>query len=109
MSRGVFPTDSDGDFRYFSVTWERNLSSSDIASLEFDAGSAEVQPPRSPTGVRRVLLSTLPTSSNEERDVFESYRLGANSYIIKPVQFDAFMETVAKIGLYWVVTNRAPQ
>jgi two-component system response regulator len=48
------------------------------------------------------------TSSNEERDVFESYRLGVNSYIVKPVQFDAFMETVAKIGMYWVLTNRVP-
>jgi CheY-like chemotaxis protein len=48
------------------------------------------------------------TSSNEERDVVESYRLGVNSYIVKPVQFDAFLETVAKIGLYWVLTNRAP-
>jgi CheY-like chemotaxis protein len=48
------------------------------------------------------------TSSNEERDVLESYRLGANSYIVKPVQFDAFLETVSKIGLYWVLTNRAP-
>ena len=49
------------------------------------------------------------TSSDEERDVFESYRLGVNSYIVKPVQFDAFMETVAKIGLYWVITNRVPK
>ena len=48
------------------------------------------------------------TSSNEERDVVESYRLGVNSYIVKPVQFESFMETVAKIGLYWVLTNRAP-
>lgn len=48
------------------------------------------------------------TSSNEERDVLESYRLGVNSYIVKPVQFDDFMETVAKIGLYWVLTNRVP-
>lgn len=48
------------------------------------------------------------TSSNEERDVIDSYRLGVNSYIVKPVQFEAFMETVAKIGLYWVVANRVP-
>ena len=48
------------------------------------------------------------TSSNEERDVVESYRLGVNSYIVKPVQFDAFLETVAKIGLYWVLSNRVP-
>ncbi len=49
------------------------------------------------------------TSSNEERDVVESYALGVNSYIVKPVEFEAFLETVAKIGLYWVLTNRAPQ
>ena len=58
-------------------------------------------------------LRTIPvvimTSSNEERDVVESYRLGANSYIVKPVGFEAFLETVAKIGLYWVLTNRVPQ
>jgi two-component system, response regulator len=48
------------------------------------------------------------TSSNEERDVVESYRLGVNSYVVKPLQFEAFLETVAKIGLYWVLTNRAP-
>jgi CheY-like chemotaxis protein len=58
-------------------------------------------------------LKTIPvvvmTSSNEERDVLESYRLGVNSYIVKPVQFEAFLETVSKIGLYWVLTNRLPQ
>src|SRR6185295_5612244 len=48
------------------------------------------------------------TSSNEERDVFESYRLGVNSYIVKPVEFASFVETVANIGLYWILTNRAP-
>ena len=48
------------------------------------------------------------TSSNEERDVVDSYRLGVNSYIVKPIEFPAFLEVVAKIGLYWVVTNRVP-
>ena len=48
------------------------------------------------------------TSSNEERDVLESYRLGVNSYIVKPVDFPAFLDVVAKIGLYWVLTNRVP-
>lgn len=48
------------------------------------------------------------TSSNEEQDVIESYRLGVNSYIVKPVEFGAFAEVVAKIGLYWVLTNRIP-
>ena len=49
------------------------------------------------------------TSSNEERDVVETYRLGVNSYIVKPVEFEDFLETVAKIGLYWMLTNRVPQ
>lgn len=48
------------------------------------------------------------TSSNEERDVVESYKLGVNSYIVKPVDFGAFVETVAGAGLYWVLTNRVP-
>src|SRR6185503_10517735 len=48
------------------------------------------------------------TSSNGERDVVESYRLGVNSYIVKPVEFAAFLEVVAKVGLYWVLTNRVP-
>jgi two-component system response regulator len=48
------------------------------------------------------------TSSNEERDVVESYKLGVNSYIVKPVQFESFLDTVSKIGLYWVLANRVP-
>ena len=49
------------------------------------------------------------TSSNEDRDIGEAYRLGVNSYVVKPLQFEAFLDTVAKIGLYWVLTNRAPK
>jgi CheY-like chemotaxis protein len=56
----------------------------------------------------RAIPVVVMTSSNEERDIVESYRLGVNSYIVKPVQFEAFLETVAKIGLYWVITNRVP-
>jgi len=57
----------------------------------------------------RALPVVVMTSSNEERDVVETYQLGVNSYIVKPVGFEAFLETVAKIGLYWVLTNRVPQ
>jgi two-component system response regulator len=49
------------------------------------------------------------TSSNEEQDVSESYRLGVNSYVVKPVVFEALAETVARIGLYWLLVNRTPQ
>lgn len=46
------------------------------------------------------------TSSREDRDVIEGYRLGVNSYVQKPVQFDRFAEAVAQLGLYWMVLNQ---
>jgi two-component system response regulator len=48
------------------------------------------------------------TSSDEDRDVIEGYRLGANSYIRKPVDFNQFSEAVRALGLYWLVLNQAP-
>ena len=57
--------------------------------------------------MRRIPVVVM-TSSNEEQDVVESYRLGVNSYIVKPIEFASFLETVSKIGLYWVLTNRVP-
>jgi two-component system response regulator len=50
------------------------------------------------------------TSSQEEGDLVASYALGVNSYIVKPVDFDRFAETVAQVGMYWVLANQtAPE
>jgi two-component system response regulator len=47
------------------------------------------------------------TSSDEERDIVESYELGANSYVRKPVDFDQFIDAVRQLGLYWLSMNQA--
>jgi two-component system, response regulator len=48
------------------------------------------------------------TSSREERDLVESYKLGVNAYIQKPVEFDAFRQAVKQLGLFWLVVNEPP-
>ncbi|HEX7812175.1 MAG TPA: response regulator [Burkholderiales bacterium] len=48
------------------------------------------------------------TSSHEERDIVDSYELGVNSYIVKPVDFEKFLEMVAQVGLYWSLVNKVP-
>jgi len=48
------------------------------------------------------------TSSRESRDLEECYRLGANSYVVKPVRFGEFMKAVKRLGVYWVLINEPP-
>jgi CheY-like chemotaxis protein len=58
------------------------------------------------------LTRTIPvvvlTSSAEDRDRVESYQLGVNSYVVKPIEFEAFAKTIADLGFYWLAINRPP-
>jgi two-component system, response regulator len=56
----------------------------------------------------RVVPMVVLTSSREERDIVESYKLGVNSYIVKPVTFEQFAEAVRLVGMYWVLLNQPP-
>jgi two-component system, response regulator len=56
----------------------------------------------------RVIPIVVLTSSKEEKDIIESYKLGVNSYIVKPVDFDKFFESVKELGMFWLVMNQPP-
>jgi two-component system response regulator len=57
---------------------------------------------------RKVIPVVILTSSNEERDIIESYKLGVNAYVVKPVDFDQFIKAVAQLGLFWMIHNQPP-
>jgi len=54
----------------------------------------------------RMIPVVVLTSSEEEKDRVESYKLGVNSYIVKPVEFDSFARVVSEIGFYWILLNK---
>lgn len=49
------------------------------------------------------------TSSKEDPDIEKCYKLGANSYIVKPVDFESFVKSMGELGIYWLMLNQAPQ
>jgi two-component system response regulator len=58
---------------------------------------------------KKMIPVVMLTSSKEERDIVESYRLGVNAYVVKPVEMDKFIEAVSQIGLFWSVINEVPK
>ena len=57
----------------------------------------------------RAIPVVIVTSSREDPDIKTAYALGANSYVVKPVDFDAFAEAVSSLGLYWLLVNQPPK
>ena len=58
--------------------------------------------------VTKLIPVVVMTSSKEEHDIIKSYELGANSYVVKPVEFNDFAKAVCELGFYWVLTNQSP-
>jgi two-component system, response regulator len=56
----------------------------------------------------RMIPVVMLTSSAEERDIVDSYRFGANSYVVKPMDLDEFDRVVSEMGLYWMLVNKTP-
>lgn len=57
---------------------------------------------------KRLIPVVVLTSSKEERDIVESYKLGVNAYIVKPVDFDKFVKAISEIGFFWLLLNQSP-
>ncbi|HEY9008904.1 response regulator [Ohtaekwangia sp.] len=58
---------------------------------------------------RKIIPVVVLTSSKEERDIIETYKLGVNAYIVKPVAFEKFVSAVSEIGFFWLVLNQPPK
>jgi len=57
---------------------------------------------------RKIIPVVVLTSSKEDRDILETYKLGVNAYVVKPVDFDKFAKAIAEIGFFWLMLNQPP-
>jgi two-component system response regulator len=58
---------------------------------------------------KKMIPVVILTSSKEDRDIAEAYKLGVNAYIVKPVDFNKFVDAVVELGLFWLVSNQSPR
>lgn len=58
---------------------------------------------------KKVIPVVVLTSSKEEADIIESYKLGVNAYIVKPVDYEKFVKAIGEIGLFWILMNQPPK
>ncbi len=97
----------EGKYKYRSTGNQPKVVFLDLKMPKVD-GLEVLEAVRAQEETRNLPIVIL-TSSKEENDVARSYRLGANSYVVKPVEFASFAKTVRKIGRYWVLLNQRPE
>jgi CheY-like chemotaxis protein len=93
-----------GDYSTRAVTIKPKVILLDIKMPRVD-GIEVLRQVKSNESTRSIPVVIM-TSSNEEKDIITSYKLGVNSYVVKPVDFDRFAKAVSELGLYWLLTNR---
>lgn len=99
----LFGTEGDAER---SVCWNTRLILLDLKLPKVD-GMEILQRCKSDPRTKHIPVVVL-TASREERDLTDTYNLGVNSYIVKPVDFSQFTETVRQLSLYWIELNRVP-
>lgn len=95
-----------GAYSYRSINNQPKVIVLDLRLPKVD-GLEVLRKVRSDERTRLIPVVVL-TSSHEEKDIVESYKLGVNSYITKPVEFEDFIKAVSEVGLYWLLLNKPP-
>lgn len=96
----------EGEYKNRSVKDAPRVILLDIKMPKVD-GMEVLQKVRSHPDTKHIPVVMM-TSSQEEKDIIKSYDLGANSYIVKPVDFNKFMDSVSDVGFYWLLLNKPP-